>query len=229
MWGTYRRKKAGDRVVWLSKININKQQIHGGTFDDQFEAHKRSVQLYEEMTGQKWKSEIEKHQNPDTLFDALEYNAETGILMWKSVVNRKRGDLAGQQAGYKHRSGYMQLEFLGKYYAAHRVCFYLYHGRWPKGQIDHLNGNREDNRICNLREVSKNENAQNQKEHRQGKFWGATHYKDKKTRPWLARVILKGKGYYAGYHETEYEAHIAAIELAAKHGIKVLPEYRSKS
>jgi hypothetical protein len=176
----------------------------------------------------KWKSEIEKHQKPDTLFDVLDYDHETGILRWKAVTNRKRGDLAGREVGYPGTGGYLQMEFKSKYYAVHRVCFYLYHGRWPNGQIDHINGNRTDNRISNLREVTKNQNAQNQREHREGKLWGAIYHKNKQARPWLARLSIKGKGYCAGYHETQYQAHLAAIELATKHGITVLPEYGSR-
>jgi hypothetical protein len=204
MWGTYKRVLKG-KIMWGSKINSNKKQIHGGFFENRRDAHLRSVQLYESTTGTKWKSEIEKRLNPDSLSDVLSYDAETGNLIWKSVINRRRKDLVGQIAGLKHHSGYIHITFAGKEYAAHRVCFYLYHGYWPKNYIDHINGIRDDNRICNLRDVKKSLNAQNQKEHREGKLWGASW--QKRSNNWMARFTHQGKQMYFGSYDTEEQAH----------------------
>jgi len=53
--------------------------------------------------------------------------------------------------------------FMRKTYAAHRVAWFLHHGAWPMGEIDHINGNAQDNRIANLRDVTHKENTRNMK------------------------------------------------------------------
>lgn len=196
--------------MWGSKIILNKKQIHGGFFVSRLEAHKKSIEMFENLTGTKWKSKIEKRLNPDRIEDCLQYIPETGELFWKKPVNRRRKDLIGKPAGFRHHSGYQHLEFQGKYYSVHRICFYLYHGYWPKYHIDHINGDRNDNRISNLRDVPRSINAQNQKEHREGKLWGALWLKN--VQKWSASFTLHGKTHYFGNHATEYEAHCAAKE-----------------
>jgi hypothetical protein len=200
--------------MWGSKINSNKKQIHGGFFENRRDAHLRSVENYESITGEKWKSQIEKRLNPESLSDVLSYAPETGQLTWKAVVNRQRKDLIGKIAGQKHHSGYLCITFNGKEYAAHRVCFYLHHGRWPKNYIDHINGIRDDNRICNLRDVQRCINAQNQKEHREGKLWGASW--QKRNGNWMARFTHKGKQMRFGSYATEEQAHEIAKQEFAK-------------
>lgn len=45
----------------------------------------------------------------------------------------------------------------------HRLAWFYVHGRWPTADIDHINGNRDDNRLCNLREATRQQNIQNSK------------------------------------------------------------------
>jgi hypothetical protein len=210
MWGTYARKKADGTIMWASKIMINKKQISGGIFHERIDAHMNSVELYEGLTGEKWKSNQEKLQNPDKIEDSFAYCPETGILTWKKVMNRKRKDLLGKKAGSAHHSGYEFVEFAGKGYAVHRLCYFLYHGRWPKSQIDHINGIRNDNRIKNLRDVEKSVNAQNQKEHRDGKLWGATW--QKKQQKWAALFTYQKQKEYLGMFDSEEEAHRISVQ-----------------
>lgn len=70
---------------------------------------------------------------------------------------------AGSIAGTRTRKGYIRIHFSGKLYAAHRLAWFYVHGDWPRQQIDHINGNRADNRIANLRDVSARVNSQNRK------------------------------------------------------------------
>ena len=65
--------------------------------------------------------------------------------------------------GSLDKYGYLILKIKGRQYKAHRVAFALHNGRWPAGVIDHINGNRSDNRIENLREVSQAQNVANTK------------------------------------------------------------------
>lgn len=57
--------------------------------------------------------------------------------------------------------GYAQGSILNQKYSAHRVMWALYHGKWPTHQIDHINGDRADNRIKNLRDVPQSQNVKN--------------------------------------------------------------------
>lgn len=142
------------------------------------------------------------------MFDDLEYKKETGQLVWKN----NRGTLAckGKVAGYKHAEGYLMLEYKGKGYLQHRIVWYLHHAAWPKGEIDHINGNKADNRIENLRDVPKRTNLTNTHKHRAGKLPGT--YYQKKRKSWRARYRYKGKEFYLGEYPSQEEAHMAYIK-----------------
>lgn len=93
--------------------------------------------------------------------DLLEYQHETGILIWKIRVNSKVP--AKAKAGNVMNQGYLAVTIKGKKLLAHRVAWLLFHKNWPKGQIDHINGIKLDNRICNLRDVNASENLKNRR------------------------------------------------------------------
>lgn len=101
------------------------------------------------------------------LKEILNYNPETGIFTWKSRRPRIR---VGQIAGSKNNERYVNIKIDGILYKAHRLAWLYMTGEWPKDQIDHINGIRDDNRFCNLREVT---NASNQ--------WNKTHNKNNKA------------------------------------------------
>ena len=83
--------------------------------------------------------------------ELLDYNKETGILTWKATHRRR---VKGAQAGSIGNLGYRVLTCGGrKYYKAHRLIWKLMTGREPSGTIDHINGDRDDNRFQNLREA----------------------------------------------------------------------------
>ena len=90
----------------------------------------------------------------------LSYDQDSGILRW--LVRSRNGLVqAGGVAGYLGVRGYWQVSVFGKTWAAHRVCWLIQHGSWPESEIDHINGGKADNRLCNLRDATKSANQQN--------------------------------------------------------------------
>lgn len=108
--------------------------------------------------------------SPAELNDLLVYDPETGEFFWKERArehfacdNAYRGwntRHAGRKAG-SVSNGYRQIMIFRVAYWGHRLAWALTHGSWPELDIDHINHDRSDNRICNLREVSRGENTRN--------------------------------------------------------------------
>lgn len=125
-------------------------------------------------------------------YDTERFSAQSHANMWN-------GRFAGEKAfTSKDSHGYFQGDLLGKKYLAHRVLWAMKHGRWPTGMIDHANGVVYDNRVVNLREVTRLQNGQarsdsskNSSGHR-GVSW------DNSKNKWVARITLAGKTYNLG-------------------------------
>lgn len=105
------------------------------------------------------------------LRECLNYEEETGGLFWavrprshfcSDVVHARVNTLrAGKAAGTIDRFGYVCIAIDGSLYKAHRLAYFLSTGAMPDGDIDHINGVKCDNRMCNIRSVSKLENMRN--------------------------------------------------------------------
>lgn len=91
----------------------------------------------------------------------LAYDTASGCFTWR--VWRGGTARVGSIAGSKDRHGYIQIKIDAHLYSAHRLAWLYVTGNVPKEQIDHINGVRDDNRFCNLREASHAENARNSK------------------------------------------------------------------
>ena len=91
------------------------------------------------------------------LKDELDYDHETGIFKYK-VTRRK--SIAGKIAG-SYSNKYIQISTTKGTFFAHRLAWLYVYGEWPKYQIDHINGICDDNRICNLRDVTASINQKN--------------------------------------------------------------------
>lgn len=90
----------------------------------------------------------------------IDYCAETGVFTWKVSTCKAA---AGASAGYLNSNGYMVVGMKGQKYRLHRLAWLLTYGCWPIGTIDHINCDRTDNRLCNLRNISQAINAQNKR------------------------------------------------------------------
>ena len=124
---------------------------------------------------------------------------------WKVVDNKKN-----------HTEGYCRVNFNGRMVAYHVIVWILSTGKdIPQGmEIDHINGNEIDNRIENLRIVTKRGNQQNRKKHRAGRLVGASYHKEYNY--WQSQIIIDKNKIFLGYYKTEQEAH-EVYTIACKH------------
>lgn len=146
--------------------------------------------------------------------ELFNYDAATGKVYWRAP--RKNNQIkAGDVAGYKCANGYVVLNYGGRPVGLHRVIWFLVKGRWPKNQIDHINGVRDDNRLCNLRDVPRIVNVQNSFVARgegSSKYIGV--YRAAGRKMWTARITTDYKALSLGQFASEEEA--AAAYLSAK-------------
>lgn len=107
--------------------------------------------------------------------------------------------------------GYCTVSVNGKTLKYHRIIWILNYGTISREmQIDHINGDRSDNRLENLRLVTNRQNQQNRDIHRNGKLVGAVFHKQ--TKKWNAQTMINGKSMSLGYFDTEREAHAKYVK-----------------
>lgn len=131
------------------------------------------------------------------------YDPDTGKL------TRISGQRRGRVVGYTVSGGYIAVTHRDKQCLAHRVAWCIYHGEWPTGQIDHINGDKSDNRIANLRDVSASVNCQNQHRARRNSKTKALGVTRTGSGRYMARMFVGGKRFYLGVHDSAEAAHAA--------------------
>lgn len=142
------------------------------------------------------------------LTSILDYRPETGVFTWKT------GHRAGMRAGSVDKmAGYEQIGIGGKLFRSHRLAWLYVHGAFPVHQIDHINGNRADNRIQNLRDASADTNNQNRKGANKNNGSGllGAHF-DARTGRYMASIMKNRKQIFIGRFDTAEQAHAAHLE-----------------
>lgn len=144
------------------------------------------------------------------LKELLEYNPDTGIFTRKTS---KGGVKIGSIVGSKRYDDYIQISLQYKKYPAHRLAWLYINGKEPRNHIDHINGNRSDNRICNLREATNQENIFNSKLSKantsgiKGVTW------DKQKKKWVAQIMLNYKTIKIGRFKNIEDAKDSVIKF----------------
>ena len=124
----------------------------------------------------------------ERLRELLHYNPETGVFtnLVTRTYNCKKDDIIG----HVHTSGHIRTQLCGKFYYAHRLAWMYIYGYMPENEIDHINRDRADNRIKNLREVTRQCNSRNgsvrinNKSGVTGVFWS------KREEKWQAKITV---------------------------------------
>ena len=143
---------------------------------------------------------------PQEVRTVFAYTPENGLLLWNiDTCKTKTGDVAGGLS-----NGYIQVKYKQRKYMVHRIIWCYVHGDWPKQMIDHIDGDRSNNRIENLRDVSNAKNQYNR--HRLNKNNSTGHmgiiYR-KRGDAYIVQITVLGAKKYIGYYKTLFDAIVA--------------------
>lgn len=147
----------------------------------------------------------------------LSFDCETGRLVWRHrtpdmfegkgrssswLCNSWNANYGGKIACSSGGNGYRRVRIGGKQYAAHRVVWLMFRGEWPRGEIDHIDGNRQNNSPDNLRDVNRSINQRNAKRRSDNKSGHVGVYWFAPQKIWGVRLC----GQHIGYAKTLSDA-----------------------
>jgi hypothetical protein len=157
----------------------------------------------------------------EELKTALLYNPDTGEFVWKSA----RPGVVRSIAGYKMKNGYVTICLDQKQYYAHRLAWLYVNGSWPTLMLDHINGDRADNRIANLRLANQTEQNANSKIRKDNSSGIRGVYFAKDIKRWRAQINVRSKWIHLGSF-ADFEQAKDAYEEAA---FRYFGEFKRKS
>lgn len=145
----------------------------------------------------------------------FKYDADTGHLFYSRPGFRVR---VGMRAGWLDNGGYRRIKINKRSYLEHVVVWVYVNGEYHSGEIDHINHVRDDNRIENLRVVTKTQNGRNQKISKRSTSGFCGVYWCKRRKLWLSQIRVDGKLKSLGYFENKENAISARVEANKKYG-----------
>ena len=157
---------------------------------------------------------MKKEMTQERLKEVLEHDGDTGEFAWKVSGNGRR---KGMMAGTLNSSGYRQIKIDGKRYMAHRLAWLYIYGEFPEHQIDHIDHDKANNRIENLRSVTHQENARNSSlsKNNSSGINGVSWHKVKHK--WQAQITIDSKKIHLGYFTDLDQAITARKEANIKY------------
>lgn len=158
----------------------------------------------------------------EELKQVLSYDPETGVFTYvDDILAGRFGKTpcarAGDIAGGIGSDGYRKIKLRGRSYRAHRLAWLYCTGRWPRNEIDHINGIADDNRWKNLREATRAENNCNRKTSKLNSTGVKGVYWHKKNKCYCADIRVNGKKIYLGSFSCPTAAHLAYCKAAKAH------------
>jgi len=151
---------------------------------------------------------MDKKISIETANYLFDLDKENGNLIWKNPTSNrvKRGSIAGC---HHKASNSIVIGLYGKLFYAHRIIYLIYNGKWPDYEIDHIDGNRINNKPSNLREATRSQNQTNlgitkrNKSGIRGVWW------DKNRKKWASQIQKNHKVKSLGRFDTIEEAYQA--------------------
>jgi hypothetical protein len=151
----------------------------------------------------------------------LRYDPGAAKFYWLNAYHTSK---IGSEAGSFDVKGYRRIQVFGRSIKVHRLVWLYETGEWPSLDIDHINGDRSDNRFCNLRLATKGQNAQNYPLHANnrcglhGVSWVG------RVQKWRAMIRVDGKQRYVGMFKSPEDAHAAYLRAKVKfHPFQPIP------
>lgn len=152
----------------------------------------------------------------EKLRELTEYDPVTGIFVWRKKAGHRIE--IGARVGNIKSNGYYEARIDNNRVHLHRMAWLYVTGEHPQGQIDHINGDRSDNRFCNLRVATNGQNQQNARLKKTNKSGYKGVYWHSINKAWVACICIDRKSKYLGSFKTPEEAHDAWVKAASYRG-----------
>lgn len=145
----------------------------------------------------------------ERLREVVTYSEVTGEFFTKIP---RQGIRPKQPLGHVDKNGYRRIMVEGHRHLAHRLAWLYVHGTFPPGNLDHINGDQDDNRIANLRQATRSQNSANTRPKNPTGLKGA-HY-NRFRNYWQSYIRIGGKSRFLGRFDTPEQAHAAYMQAA---------------
>ena len=148
----------------------------------------------------------------ETLKTWFNYDPISGTFHWAKKTRSlgRKSSRYGKRAGHVTNAGYRMLSVTGVLILEHRAAWIYMYGHGPKNVIDHINGVRDDNRLCNLRDVTQSVNARNRRKRASNSDMtlpiGVSKIARLKSKPFEAKITINKKCFLLGRFSTAKEA-----------------------
>ena len=150
---------------------------------------------------------VSQEELEEYLLEYLSYNPDTGLIHYnKGVKGRKK--TIDQPMGTVSLQGYLTTTAKGKQLKVHRLAWFLHYGVWPNNQMDHINKDKTDNRIANLRDVDHSLQQHNRDMPTPTSGLIGAHFNKAKGK-WKSSIRVGGKSRHLGYFDCPTAAHLS--------------------